>query len=309
MATILRSNFADWLSTSALPFLNEAVDSGRKLRSRWYEPIFNMVSTDRPFEQYTSYAKFGTMVQTAEAEPVTYDTAVQGFDRTMTPLQYSLGYKISFIAFQDDKLGPLRNLASGLGESDTESRNIVAGDILNNGFSSSFTGADAVSLFNTAHLREDGVTFRNKPTADADFAITSFRAAMIDFRNFRDGRGKRLNLTPESIVVPPDLWFDVGEVLMSIERPDTANRATNVSNKFFGGNTFNIVLSDYLTDTDAWFIFAAKEYHALKFLEREAFNTASETDFDTRTLKHAGWTRYAVDWTNNGVGAYGSSGA
>ena len=96
---------------------------------------------------------------------------------------------------------------------------------------------------------------------------------------------------------------------MSSERPDTANRATNVTNKFFGGNTFNIVVSDYFTDTDAWFMGAAKEYHGLVFLEREAFNTQADVDFDTRTLKHAAWGRFAVDWINNGIGVFGTAGA
>lgn len=309
MATVLRANFPDWLSTSALPFIREAIDWGRKLRPEWFQQVFRMETTDRPFEQYTSYTRFGQFVETDENGPVTYDSPLQGFDKTLTPLQYSLGFKVSKIAFDDDKLGPLRNLSSGLGESYTDSRNILTGDIFNNGFNGSFTGPDGVSLFSTAHVREDGVTFRNKLATDADISITSLRTAMIDFRNFRDGRGKRLNLIPESIMVPPDNWFDAGEILMSTERPDTAQRATNVTNKFFGGNSFNIILNDYLTDTDAWFLLASKENHGLIFLEREAFNVQADVDFDTRALKHAGWGRYDVDWVNNGLGVYGSQGA
>lgn len=309
MATVLRANFPDWLSTSALPFIREAIDWGRKLRPEWFPQVFRMETTDRPFEQYTSYTRFGQFVQTDENSPVTYDSPMQGFDKTLTPLQYSLGFKVSRIAFDDDKLGPLRNLASGLGESYTDGRNILSADIFNNGFSGSFTGADGVSLFSASHLREDGVTFRNQPSAAADISITSFRTAMIDFRNFRDGRGKRLNLIPEWVMTAPDNWFDTAEILMSGERPDTANRATNVTNKFFGGNSFNIILNDYLTDTDAWFLGASKENHGLIFLEREAFNVQADVDFDTRALKHAGWGRYSVDWINNGIGLYGSAGA
>lgn len=306
---ILRANFPDWLSTSALPFLKEAIDWGRKLRPEWYPQVFRMETTDRPFEQYTTYTRFGTFVETDEAAPVTYDAPIQGFDKTLTPLQYSLGFKVSRIAFDDDKLGPLRNLASGLGESSTESKNISTADIFNNGYSASFTGPDGVALFSTSHVREDGSTFRNTLATAADFSITSLKTALIDFRNFRDGRQKRLNLIPTTILIPPDLYYDVAEVLMSSERPDTANRATNVYNKFFGGNGFNIIVCDYLTDTDAWSILADKEYHGLVFLQREPFNSAADVDFDTRTLKHAAWERYDIDWINNGVGVYGSPGA
>lgn len=309
MPTVLRANFPDILSTNALPFLKEMIDWGRQLRPEWFQPIFSMESTDRPFEQYTSYTKFTTFVQTDENSPTTYDEPLQGFDKTLTPLQYSLGFKVSKIAFDDDKVGPLKNLASGLGDSYTESRNIITADILNNGFSGSFTGADGVALYSASHVRENGATFSNIPSAAADFTITSFRTAMVDFRNFRDGRGKRLNLVPKTIACPPNNWHDIAEVLMSSERPDTAQRATNVTNKFFGGSSFDIVMCDYLTDTDSWYLFSDKENHGLKFLEREAFNVQADVDFETRALKHAGWGRFAADWVNNGIGTYASAGA
>jgi phage major head subunit gpT-like protein len=313
MAITNRLSFPDWLTTAALPFLNEAVDYGQKLRPRWYEQVFDMRSTNRPHEQYTSFTKFGLMVETDEGAPVTYDSPIQGFDKTLTPLQYALGYQVSRLAFDDDRLGPVRNLAQGLGESDTESRNIITADIFNNGFNSSFTGADGVELFSTAHLREDGVTFRNELATSADFSITSLRTAQIDFANFRDGRGKRQMLVPAKILIPPDLEWDVREVLQSQLRPDTANNATNA----FRVDSYNtagmqIIVCHYLTDTDAWFLLADKSQlspYPLVFLEREAFNTMNDVDFDTRTLKHAAWTRYDTDWTNNGSGMFGSSGA
>lgn len=309
MATITRLQFSDWLTTTALPFLRRVTESGRKKRPEWFPAVFRMESTDRPLEQFTSIAKFGTFVQTDEGSPVTYDVALQGFDKTLTPLQYSLGYRISRLAFDDDKIGPLRNMASDLGWSYTESRNILSADVFNNGFNSSFTGADGVELFATNHIREDGVTFRNELATSADFSITSLRTAYIDFQNFRDGRGKRLNLMPEAVMVPSEEYHNVAETLKSTDRPDTANRATNVTPSFFGETTLtNIIWNPYLTDTDAWFLIGPKEDHGLVFLEREKFNTEVDVDFDTRTMKTAAWGRFAVDWINNGVGILGSPG-
>ena len=64
---------------------------------------------------------------------------------------------------------------------------------------------------------QDGstVTFRNELATSADISITSLRTALIDFRNFRDGRNKRLNLRPMKIIVPPDGEWDVREILKS----------------------------------------------------------------------------------------------
>jgi hypothetical protein len=309
MALMTRLKFPDWETTAALPFLRRLVESGRKRRPEWFQQVFRMESTDRPHEQYTSIAKFGLFVETDEGSPVTYDSAIQGFDKTLTPLQYSLGFRISRLAFDDDRLGALRNMASDLGWSWTESRNVLSADVINNGYSGAITGADGVVLFSTSHLREDGVTFRNRLAVDADFSVTSLKTAFVDFRNFRDGRGKRLNLVPESIMSPPDNWFDIAEVLQSSDRPDTANRATNVGRSFFeGGILRQLPPNDYLTDTDSWVLVGPKEDHGLIFLEREKFTVETDVDFDTRTLKTAAWGRFDVDWVNNGVGIFASAG-
>lgn len=311
MATVVRAQFSDWLGiTSALPWLRTVTESGRKRRPEWFQQVFRQESTDRPAEQYTSIAKFGTVVETDEGAAVTYDSPLQGFDATLTPLQYSLGYKISKIAFDDDRIGPLKSMASDLGWSWTESRNIITADEFNNGFSTSYPTPDgAIALFSTSHVHEDGSTFRNTLATAADFSISSFRTAMIDFRNFRDGRGKRLSLMPESILIPPDGYFDVAEVIESDQRPDNANNAKNVQRGFFGGQPMNIIVCDYLTDTDSWFLIGPKEDHGLVFLEREAFNVVNDVDFDTRTMKTAAWGRFTVGKVNNGVGIYGSPGA
>ena len=59
MAVVVRSLFPDWLSTSALPWLEEVIDQGRKVRPEEFRPFFRMVNTDKPFVQYTSMGKIG----------------------------------------------------------------------------------------------------------------------------------------------------------------------------------------------------------------------------------------------------------
>ena len=226
-------------------------------------------------------------------------------------MQYSLGFSVSRLALDDDKIGPLKNLASHLGRSYTESRNILAADIYNNGFNSAFTGSDGVELFSTVHLQDaSAVTFNNELDTSADLTITSLRTALIDFRDFLDGRNKRLNLRPNKIIVPPNLEWDAREILKSQMRPDTANNAVNA----FQGDEMNtgglqIYVWDYLTDTDAWFLQAPEEDHWMVFLEREKFNTVSNVNFRNRALEVAAWARFDVDWVNNGTGVYGSPGA
>lgn len=307
-----RSAFPDVFSSSAaLAFLRQIIKDGMsKGRPEWFPEIFNMETTDQPHEQYTSVAYFGTPVETDEGSSTTYDSALQGFDTTITPVQYSLGFRVTKIAMDDDRKGIFTDQASQLGWSFKEGRNILAADLFNNGFNSSFTGADGVELFSTAHVHEDGTTFNNELDTAADFSITSLRTALIDFRDFRDGRGKRLNLMPKYIMSSSNNYFDIAEVLQSTMRPDTANNADNVTRNFFGqGPNFTQVLNDYLTDTDAWFLIGPKEDHGLICLDRETLTVENDRDFETRTLKTAAWARYQMDWFGNGKGLMASPGA
>lgn len=312
MAVVVRTLFPDWMTTAALPWLEEVIDQGRKSRPEEFRSFFRLMSTDKPHVQYTSMGTLGTFVETDENSDVTFDNPNQGFDKTLTPLQYSLGFSVSRIALDDDKIGPLKNLASHLGRSYTESRNILAADIFNNGFSGSFnTGADGLELFSTAHLLDgSAVTFNNELDTAADLSITSLRTAMIDFSDFRDGRNKRLNLRPNKLIVPRELEWDALEILKSQLRPDTANNAVNAFN-LDGYNTggLSVMKWNYLTDTDAWFLQAPEEDHYLIFLEREPFNVVSDVNFRNRALETAAWGRFDVDWVNNGIGIFGSPGA
>ena len=61
--------------------------------------------------------------------------------------------------------------------------------------------------------------------------------------------------------------MDAKEIVKSVTRPDTANRADNVSM-----NTTQIFVYDYLLQPKPWFIFADKSDVKIKVYEREKFN-------------------------------------
>ena len=311
MAVVLRSTFPDWMTTAALPWLEEVIDQGRKVRPEEFREFFRMQTTDNPHKQYTSQGTLGTFVETDENANVTFDSPNQGFDKTLTPLQYTLGFSTSRIAMDDDNQNVLNTLAQHLGRSYSETRNILSADIFNNGFSNSFTGADGVELFSSLHLQDgSSVTFRNELATTADLSISTLQTALIDFRNFRDGRNKRLSLRPNKLIIPPDNEFNAREILQSAGRSDTANRADNqFPNAELSLTGDSIKVWNYLTDTDAWFLQAPEEDHWLVFLEREPFNVTSDVNSRNRALETMAWARFDVDWVNNGIGIFGVEGA
>ena len=82
MAVVLRTNFPDWMTTAALPCLEEVIDQGRKTRPEEFRQMFRMESTDKPHKQYTSMGTLGTFVETDENSDVTFDSPNQGYDKT-----------------------------------------------------------------------------------------------------------------------------------------------------------------------------------------------------------------------------------
>jgi hypothetical protein len=65
---------------------------------------------------------------------------------------------------------------------------------------------------------------------------------------------------------------------------------------------------DYLTDPDAWFISASPADTELRWYDREKFNTVHDLDFDSRSIKTAGWYRMSFGFSSF-YGVYGSPGA
>jgi hypothetical protein len=58
-----------------------------------------------------------------------------------------------------------------------------------------------------------------------------------------------------------------------------------------------ILVNDYLTDTDAWFI-RTDVKDSLKLFERRGDEFGMDEDFDTENAKYKATTRFSVGWTD-----------
>src|SRR5262249_26880276 len=118
-------------------------------------------------------------------------------------------------------------------------------------------------------------------------------------------RGKRLRIPPKKAIFPAALEFIGAELLGGAERADTANHTINAFRRRSGMPSFDSwMVWDYLTDPHAWFIQGEKEDTELRFYWREQFNTVHDIDFDSRSVKTAGWMRFSVGY-NGFYGIYG----
>ena len=267
--------------------------------------FFRVYQSSQHREHSLTFGGLGLMTVKAEGEPITYQAPNEGFLGTFTHSVYAQGIRVTQEQWGDDLYGIMEDSPAELGRMAYATEETVLANHFNNGFdATTATGPDGLELFSTVHVREDGTTYRNELSSAADLSTTSLEQALIDYRNFRDGGGKRLQIKPGTLLVPPDIQFKAARILNSTHRPEDDTNAVQPVNDL----GIKQEVWDYLTDTDAWFIGPANkdEGHMLLY-EREPFSTDHIFDFDTGDIKIKGQYRQVSSW-GDPRGWFGSPG-
>lgn len=303
MASISRSTIVDALDAN----LNQMFQDGLESWGEEYSKVFNVGTSDKQSEMDSYESGFGAMPEKTEGANATYDVIYPGIKKTYTHTTYALGYEITEEAIEDNLKTPetFNKLPSALVRSGTETVEITAANIFNNGFSSSYTGYDGVELFSLLHPLLAGGYHANEPSTDADLSVSSLTAGLTAVEKYTDERGLKRPTKAVRLVVPVDLWNVAEELLGSEYKPYVANNEVNALQK----KDLQYFVWHYLTDTDAWFLLAEKANTMLKFFWRVKMGALRRgTDFDSTNLKHLQRMRFSVGWSH-AMGTYGSKGA
>lgn len=300
----IRTIFPDLFLQSMLPAIDEVVMTKYSRFPDEFSEVFRMETSSRSIEQTTEVTGFGQFAVVSENDNTRYDAPLPGFNKTYIHGQYSLGFKVSKIAMDDDKFGVVKKLATELGRSAKETKEVAAAAVFNSGFLSS-TGPDGQPLFSTAHPLIGGGTQTNRLSYATDPDVTSLQLALTDMRQTVDHRNKKLRIPTKKAIFPAPLEFVGAELLGGTDRPDTANRTINAFRRRSGMPSFDSwMVWDYLTDPNSWFLEGEKEDTEIRWYDRENFNTVHDIDFDSRAVKTAGWMRFACGY-NGFYGIYG----
>ena len=264
--------------------------------------IFNVRDSSQYQEDFVTVGGIGIMEQLLEGQALNYVATNEGFRQTFTHLDYGNAMRVTRRMLREDQYGSMEELAIELALAGIATEETLLANHFNRGFSNSYTGADGKELFATDHIRENGETYANELSSAADLSQTAIEQAYIDFSDFRTGGGRRLQIEPEWLLVPKEQRFEAARYAESGQEPENDSNATNVLE-----NLFRVRVWNYLTDTDAWFLGAAKQYHKLLMYEREEFWTDYEYDFDTKDYKVSGMFAQSSGW-GDPRGVFGSPG-
>ena len=259
--------------------------------------IFETEASDRAFEEEVLIVGFGNARDKSEGQGVAYDQASEGFTARYTHETVSLAFALTEEAVEDnlyDRLGA--RYTKALARSMAHSKQVKAANVLNNAFSSSFTGGDGVSLINTSHPLAGGGTLANRQTTMADLNETSLENALISISTFVDDRNMILALQGTKLIVPPQLQFVADRLLETPGRVETADNDINAIRNM-GLLPQGYAVNHFLTDTDAFFVLTDVP-DGFKHFERSPIATSMEGDFNTGNVRYKARERYSFGFSN-----------
>lgn len=266
--------------------------------------LFDKVSSDKAYEEYTGYVGLGLARVKAESAPVHYDKWNQGYNHRVNNVAYALGYTMSREAIRDNQyMKPAKARAKALGRSMAQTMEVVGANVYNRAFNSSYTFADGKELCATDHVTKAGVTFKNELSTAADISEAAIEQALIDIGDLVDERGLKIAVQAQRVIVPNGLQWKIRRILNSERQNDTMNNATNA----LRDANLSFVINHYLTDADAWFI-KTDVPDGMIFQDRDPAEFENDTEFNSKNMLFTGYQRYAFSAADV-RGVFGSPGA
>ena len=271
-----------------------------------YSKLFDMQTSEKQYEEDVEVTGFGLAPVKSEGMSVIYDSEVQGFITRYMHVAYALGYIVTHEELEDNLYEVVsKRRAEALAFSMKQTKEIVAANVYNNGFSTSYPIGDGAALLSLSHPTTSG-NQQNMLTISADISEASLEDMTVLIMQMTNDKGLHIAALPDSVIVPPTLWYEANRILKSDNQYDSANNAVNVlkANKVFPGG---VVLNHFLTGASAWFL-RTNIPHGMTGFQRAPLKFEMDNDFDTMNAKAKAYERYSfgcTDWR----GIFGSQGA
>ena len=272
-----------------------------------HKEIYETETSERSFEEETKLSGFSAAPVKNEGQAIAYDNGQEAWTARYNHETIAMGFSLTEEAIEDNLYDSLSaRYTKALARSMAYTKQVKAAAVLNNGFSSSYTGGDGVALFSASHPLVSGGTNSNIPTTPADLNETSLEAAVIQISLWTDERGLLIAAKPKKLIVPPALQFVATRLLETELRVGTNDNDINAL-KNNGSVSEGYTINHFLTDTNAWFL-TTDVPNGMKHFVRTPLQQSMDGDFDTGNVRYKSRERYSFGWSDP-LGMYGSQGA
>lgn len=241
------------------------VDTGKE-RPLEYPYFFNVEEMEWNPLTDQQVSGLGTLPGMDEGEQFTMDDILMGSTKTYTASAFGMAVEITWEAWRDELYGIMREMVRELARASRNRQEVDAWSVLNNAFSTSYTGFTAAeALIQRSHTGLDGVARHNAPATDIVFSQTALQNSITRFENMTDERNLPRLMTPSQIIIAPENKFVAREVLGSPQKAYNANNEINALIE----EDLTWMVCHYLTTTTAWYLAAAKGQHDINFMWRD----------------------------------------
>lgn len=298
MAVVTSGNWQKALWPGVAEWFNDSYAA----HSTEYTDLFTTKTSGKQFEQVVGQSGLGLPSVKDQGNPIQYDDTQATYVNQFNHVVYALGTIITMEAYRDNQynLDALSKKPKALARSMREGKEYVGANVLNRGFSGTYTmgsASDGVALFSAAHLNGPyGANGSNLLTA-ADLSETVLEDAMVTVNTMTNPRGLKIAVKADTLFIPPALEFVAARILESTLQNDTNNNAINVL-RAHGSLPGGTKINHYFTDSDAWFLTTSinAKGEGLIHYQAWAMEYGMDNDFDTFNMKSKAFERYSFGW-------------
>jgi phage major head subunit gpT-like protein len=258
------------------------------------DALFGVETSGKATEYDLSVGGIGDLEEFTGTIP--YDDFKQQYRVSYTHKEWVKGMKVERKLVDDDQYSIINKRPAQLALVAKRTKEKHGSTVFNNAFNTTiFAGGDGYALCHSAHTRVGTATTVGNAGSTA-LSQTAIEATRLLMRQFTDETDNLITARADTLLVPPALEETAYEIVNTAQKLNTAENNVN-----FSQNKYKIIVWDYLTDSNNWFVLdsrMAKMY--LKWFNRIGIEFNKDKDFDTYVSKWSCYTRYSYgfsDWT------------
>ncbi|WP_313798803.1 Mu-like prophage major head subunit gpT family protein [Cytobacillus sp.] len=255
-------------------------------KSEQFNKVFNVNSSKKAKEYDLLLGGFAPWDNKTEKGSVTYQDPTGGHEITYTHNSFASGFKVTREMHDDEQYNVINKMPKALAHSGRTKVEVDAATVLNAGFDGVTRPIyDGKALFANDHVLKGGGTASNLVTGELNDA--NLKLAIKCMHDAPDETGNKIQYQPKYLIVPRAKEFVAREIVGSNQKTGTDFNDINTLK-----GALEVVVYDYLTNDDAWFVMDPAVAQ-LNFFWRVKPEFKHEEDFDTLEAKYRGYMRYS----------------
>lgn len=273
------------------PGLRKTFFETYKEKPEQFSQVFNILTSKKAIETDSRMGGFSTWNPKGSLDATEYEDPTKLDTVMYKHTTFSKGFTVDKELVDDEMYGQISKLPKALARAARATIESESIKVLNTAYTASPTNFQGEALIGT-HTRLDGGTTTNDIGA-LTLSEANLEIAMKLASEQVDERGLKIQMMPDVLVVPRALQYTAQKIIKSAQMPGTDFNDINPMQ-----NQFKVVVLDYLTDQNNWFLIDST-MNPLNFFWREKLNFKQTDDFDTDASKYKGRVRFSYGWTDH----------